>query len=370
MLHKLFLWCGFGLLISVGGRDCKCRTLQCFVVMGKRGRPKIKFGSNTGRRCKAAKCRNASSATEDWLLDVRGGCPSADGSVVRDGEYVYVLPLRQIRQIDYFHGTLPGLGPVAQMIVDDGPDILASEMFSTRPDGRTVRAIITLQRRWRRKMLLEHTALIIQRQRRRKQLCGRGRHTFYKKELVRRRRWRLKISMMEDYVLEMAAQFERASEVHKQRLLEKWATPIGLRFVDSKWQEAEAMSHLQAGPPALPAESFIVMKDNEIIILFCKKAGDDGENIISGNVRDIIAGDNCFVCGEEFPDIRFGNAIGLCTSCRRPLCLRHAYVSPCCKLRFCPEHRSGDNHGSCMVVSDWDTDAPAFCGRTVTNLGY
>ena len=289
---------------------------------------------------------------------------SADGSVVRDGEYVYVLPLGQIREIDYFHGTLPDLNPVAQMIVDDGPDILASEMFSTRPDGRTVRAIITLQRRWRRKMSLKLTVG------RRKQLCVRGRNTFYNKELVRRRRLRLKISMMEVYVLEMASQFERADEVRKQHLLKEWATPIGLRFVDGKWQEAEAMSHLQAGPPALPAESFIVMKDNEIIILFCKKTGDDGENIISGNVRDIIAGDNCFVCGEEFPDIRFGNAIGHCTSCGRLLCLRHAYVSPCCKLRFCPQHRSGDNHGSCMVVSDWDTDAPAFCGLTVTNLGY
>ena len=78
---------------------------------------------------------------------------SADGSFVNDGEYVYVLPLKQIRQVDYFHGTIPGLGPVAQMM-DDEVDILASEMFSTRPDGRTVRAIITLQRRWRGKKLL------------------------------------------------------------------------------------------------------------------------------------------------------------------------------------------------------------------------
>ena len=73
------------------------------------------------------------------------GHPSADGSVVNDGEYVYVLTLRQIRQIDHFHGTLLDLGPVAQMMEDEA-DILASEMISTRHDGRTVRAIITLQR--------------------------------------------------------------------------------------------------------------------------------------------------------------------------------------------------------------------------------
>ena len=87
---------------------------------------------------------------EHWLQD--GPFPSADGSVVNDREYVYVLPLHQIRQVDYFHGTLPGLGPVAQMMEDE-VDILASEMFSTRRYGRTVRAIITLQRRWRRKRL-------------------------------------------------------------------------------------------------------------------------------------------------------------------------------------------------------------------------
>ena len=81
----------------------------------------------------------------------------ADGSVVEDGGYVYVLPLQQIRQVDYFHGTRPGEGPVAQMMEDDEIDILASEMISTDRDGRTVQAIITLQRRWRTKRL-QHAA--------------------------------------------------------------------------------------------------------------------------------------------------------------------------------------------------------------------
>ena len=80
----------------------------------------------------------------------------ADGSVVEDGGYVYVLPLHQIRQVDYFHGALPDEGPVAQMMEDE-IDILASEMISTDRDGRTVQAIITLQRRWRTKRL-QHAA--------------------------------------------------------------------------------------------------------------------------------------------------------------------------------------------------------------------
>ena len=81
------------------------------------------------------------------------GYPSADGSIVNDDEYVYVLPMREIMQVDYFHGILRDLGPVAQMMDESEPDILASEMFSTHRDGRTVRAIITLQRRWRKKRL-------------------------------------------------------------------------------------------------------------------------------------------------------------------------------------------------------------------------
>ena len=50
------------------------------------------------------------------------GYPSADGSIVNDGEYVYVLPFREIMQVNYFHGILRDLGPVA---VDESvPDIL------------------------------------------------------------------------------------------------------------------------------------------------------------------------------------------------------------------------------------------------------
>ena len=95
------------------------------------------------------------AAVEQGARNASSAHSSADGSFVNDGEYVYVLPLKQIRQVDYFHGTIPGLGPVAQM-KEDEVDILASEMFSTRRYGRTVRAIITLQRRWRGKKLFMH----------------------------------------------------------------------------------------------------------------------------------------------------------------------------------------------------------------------
>ena len=66
------------------------------------------------------------------------GFSSADGSIVNGDEYVYVLPFREIMQVDYFHGILRDLGPVAQMMHESVPDILASQMFSTRRDGRTV----------------------------------------------------------------------------------------------------------------------------------------------------------------------------------------------------------------------------------------
>ena len=92
---------------------------------------------------------------------------------MNDSVYVYVLPIREIMQIDYFGGELGFWVPVAQMAVDESdsesePHFLAAEMFSTRCDGRTVRATITLQRRWRKKrlrsrihtarMMLQHTA--------------------------------------------------------------------------------------------------------------------------------------------------------------------------------------------------------------------
>ena len=73
--------------------------------------------------------------------------------MVMDDESVYVLSENRIRQVDYFHGVLKDGGPVAQMMESDEEDILASDMISTRRYGRTVRAIVTLQRAWRRKRL-------------------------------------------------------------------------------------------------------------------------------------------------------------------------------------------------------------------------
>ena len=80
---------------------------------------------------------------------------SADGSIVMDKDWVYVITddfhgHGEVMQIDYFHGEAKNEGPVAQMMQDE-LDILASEMISIRHSGRTVRAIITIQRQWRKR---------------------------------------------------------------------------------------------------------------------------------------------------------------------------------------------------------------------------
>ena len=81
------------------------------------------------------------------------GC---DGSLVADGDYVYVLPLGEVMQIDYFHGCIDenhnGIPiPVCQVRDDSESNFLASELISLR--GFVAIRIINLQRRWRQRQL-------------------------------------------------------------------------------------------------------------------------------------------------------------------------------------------------------------------------
>ena len=73
-----------------------------------------------------------------------------DGSILEDGDLVYVVN-HGILSIDYFHGKIPGHGPVAQMMDKGESDIFAYEMFSLRRSSSIVRAMTRLQRIWRRR---------------------------------------------------------------------------------------------------------------------------------------------------------------------------------------------------------------------------
>ena len=73
-----------------------------------------------------------------------------DGSILEDGDLVYVVN-HGILSIDYFHGQIPGHGPVAQMMDKGESDIFAYEMFSLRRSSSIVRAMTRLQRIWRRR---------------------------------------------------------------------------------------------------------------------------------------------------------------------------------------------------------------------------
>ena len=76
-----------------------------------------------------------------------------DGSVVSDGEYVYVLPLGEVMQIDYFHGCIENRNgiriPVCQMMDEDESNFVASELIALQR-GFVADCIINVQRRWRR----------------------------------------------------------------------------------------------------------------------------------------------------------------------------------------------------------------------------
>ena len=71
-----------------------------------------------------------------------------DGSLVHNGDYVYVLPLGEVMQIDYFHGCNCNGSPVCQMMDEDESDFVASELIALQR-GFVANRIINVQRRWR-----------------------------------------------------------------------------------------------------------------------------------------------------------------------------------------------------------------------------
>ena len=80
----------------------------------------------------------------------------ADGSELQSMDEVYVLtkpiwPIADtIHTIDYFVGSLPGMGPLAVMTSSREDVIYAFEMFCIARKGPIMRAIVYVQRRWRR----------------------------------------------------------------------------------------------------------------------------------------------------------------------------------------------------------------------------
>ena len=88
----------------------------------------------------------------------------ADGSVVRDGDWVYVLALNipldeRINQIDYFH-----CWSTAQMNDDyesDIPSIVMIPLFYHTVPGSLTKRIIAIQRLWRKTWVLRHQIRII-----------------------------------------------------------------------------------------------------------------------------------------------------------------------------------------------------------------
>ena len=86
----------------------------------------------------------------------RGIQLGADGSVIRDGNRVYVINTlleEKIQTVDYFHGCIGGL-PICQIVWDDS-DYAASDLISC-DRGFVVRRITHLQTRMRRIMRLAY----------------------------------------------------------------------------------------------------------------------------------------------------------------------------------------------------------------------
>ena len=89
----------------------------------------------------------------------------ADGSVVRDGNWVYVLTLNipldeRINQIDYFRGW-----STAQMNDDyesDIPSIVMIPLFYHTVPGSLTKRIIAIQRLWRKTWPIRHQIRIIE----------------------------------------------------------------------------------------------------------------------------------------------------------------------------------------------------------------
>ena len=69
-----------------------------------------------------------------------------------DGNEVYVLdaPFHlRIDRIDYFHGMV-GNSPMAQLLSEEEPNVLARDMVPLEWWGNTVKRITVLQRKWRK----------------------------------------------------------------------------------------------------------------------------------------------------------------------------------------------------------------------------
>ncbi len=85
----------------------------------------------------------------------RGIIPSFDGSLLADGELVFVVNPCEwnkddyftLRRIDYWHGVIRDQ-PMCQMCEDE-TDYAADELISSHR-GFTVKCITCIQRRWRR----------------------------------------------------------------------------------------------------------------------------------------------------------------------------------------------------------------------------
>ena len=82
---------------------------------------------------------------------------AADGSILQDGDKVYVLDVPfhlRIDRIDYFHGMV-GNSPMAQLLSEEEPGVLARDMVPLGWWGNTVKRITVLQRMWRKRHEME-----------------------------------------------------------------------------------------------------------------------------------------------------------------------------------------------------------------------
>ena len=97
------------------------------------------------------------SREHEYELYRRGIAIAADGSIVLDGDDVYLLeqPFHsRIDRVDYFHGMV-GNSPMAQMMSD--ADQVARDMLPRKRQGNTVKRITVLQRMWRNRLWRRRT---------------------------------------------------------------------------------------------------------------------------------------------------------------------------------------------------------------------
>ena len=106
--------------------------------------------SSLSARSLCSPCGARSMATPQFLFR-KGIQLGFDGSLVDDGDWVYVLGIHSqweehtVQQIDYFHGMVGG-APIAQMT--DESDCSATHMIALQL-GFTAIRITNVQRRWR-----------------------------------------------------------------------------------------------------------------------------------------------------------------------------------------------------------------------------